>query len=239
MTPLRFPLTIWHKPHDWPYYAENSKTGIAHAAKVGATGIDLDCHVTRDGVIVATHWPRPLLHGFHDPLGKIAHHAHVGTLTVAEVQRLRTREGYRIWTAVELLECSKTQGITPCFEVKEDARFQRWHTFNQLREASTRLAWPLVVMTMPHLGGRNRGYKRLAAAHRAELHTMVLTGSGRLQRGLVPRSAWAYVDMAKGPFAALGKPRSRKRLGVGSKYGREVGSLNARRITERLNRRWA
>lgn len=235
---LPFPLTIWHKAKATPYYRENSGRGVRHASRVGATAIDLDCQITRDGVIVCTHWPNPLRHGFTDPAGLLHRDAQVRHMSLAEVTRLRAPGGHRIIPARRMIRLARDAGVVPCFEVKGDTRFQKRRTYRQLRRAVRRHGWPCVVMTLPHLGGRNRGYKRLAAARAKGLPTLVLTGASRFQRGRVPKAQWAHVDLVKGPFASFGKPARVKRLGPGSKYGCSVGDGNARRVTRRLRAKW-
>lgn len=107
------------------YAFENSPAGIKFAAKHGYKSIDIDMQITKDGVPVATHWAQPLKKdGFYDPLGKIDKNAKVKDLTLAEVIRLRNKDGqsqiYPVETMIKLL---KENGIAGDFEAKNDARF--------------------------------------------------------------------------------------------------------------------
>ena len=107
------------------YAFENSPAGIKFAAKNNYASIDLDMQITKDGVPVATHWSRPMKKdGFRDPLGKLNKNTKVSDMTLAEVMRLRNKDGqsqiYPVSTMVGLL---KRHGIAGDFEAKDDPRF--------------------------------------------------------------------------------------------------------------------
>lgn len=123
---------FFHVAEGVPYYVENSYVGIARAyrrrlakrRKPYHYGIDLDCQVTRDGVVVATHWGTPLRHGFTDPTGELAADTPIGSMTWAEVRRLRARyhgRTYRIRTAVDLTGRALKRGLGVELELKSDA----------------------------------------------------------------------------------------------------------------------
>ena len=105
------------------YAFENSPAGIAFAAKHGYASIDLDMQLTKDGVPVNTHWSRPLKKdGFYDPLHKIPKNRKVSDMTLAEVMRLRNKDGRsRIFPISTMVNLLKKHGIAGDFEVK-DAR---------------------------------------------------------------------------------------------------------------------
>jgi hypothetical protein len=235
-----YPLTIFHKRKSQPYYFEDSFRGIAYAAKRGATAIDLDCTITKDKVIIVNHWEDIAKGHFVDPHHVIPKHAKVSNLTWDEVSRLENHQGYKIRRAVDAIAYCKSKKIIPCFEVKGDKRFENPETYKQLHDASIAHNWPIIIMTLPHVGGKQHGYKRLAAAQEAGLNTMVLVNVTKFGRGFVPTVQWKYLDFIKGPLSwtSRGRPASVKRLGPGSKYGTSVGAGNARSVTRRLRKKW-
>lgn len=139
--------SIAHVRKGLAYHLANSLRGIRAARRARKREIDLDLQMTKDGVIVVCHWPRPLLHdGFRDPQGKIGRLRTVSSMTLAEVRRLRAHGGYRIVPlAAALQECGKV-GIDARLEPKGDRRFR-----NQAR-------WDLVRNTADHFGVKLRGY---------------------------------------------------------------------------------
>lgn len=109
-----------------PTYAfENSPAGIKAAAQRGYACIDLDMQITKDGVPVCTHWSRPLQKdGFYDPMGKIGKKTKVSEMTLAEVMRLRNKDGQsRIYPVATMIGELKKHGIAGDFEAKDDNRF--------------------------------------------------------------------------------------------------------------------
>lgn len=107
------------------YAFENSPAGIAFAAQNGYASIDLDMQITKDGVPVATHWSQPLKKdGFYDPLGKIGKDKKVKDMTLAEVMRLRNKDGRsQIYPVSTMIQHLKKNGIAGDFEAKNDPRF--------------------------------------------------------------------------------------------------------------------
>jgi len=109
-----------------PTYAfENSPQGIKYAAKHGYSSIDLDMQITKDGVLVNTHWSQPMSKdGFYDPLGKLDPKTKVSEMTFAEVSRLRNKDGQsRIHTMESQIALLKKYGIAGDLEAKNDKRF--------------------------------------------------------------------------------------------------------------------
>lgn len=103
------------------YAFENSPAGIAFAARHGYASIDLDTQMTKDGVPVNTHWSRPLQKdGFYDPLHKIPKNKKVSDMTLAEVMRLRNKDGRsRIFPVSTMVQLLKKHGIAGDFEIKD------------------------------------------------------------------------------------------------------------------------
>lgn len=98
------PGPIAHVAKGVPYFLLNSVRGLRAADKARKPKADRDLLLTKDGVVVVSHWARPLLpHGprghdvFVDPLGQLGRARTIASMTWAEVGRLRTkRGGYRI-----------------------------------------------------------------------------------------------------------------------------------------------
>lgn len=107
------------------YAFENSPAGIEFAAKNGYASIDIDMLITKDGVPVATHWAQPMKKDdFYDPLGKLDKDTKVKDMTLAEVMRLRNKDGQsQIYPVSTMIEHLKKHGIAGDFEAKDDPRF--------------------------------------------------------------------------------------------------------------------
>ncbi len=107
------------------YAFENSPAGIKFAAKHGYSSIDIDMQITKDGVPVATHWTDPMKKdGFYDPLGKLSKNTKVRDMTLAEVMRLRNKDGQsRIYPVSTMVKHLKKNGLAGSFEAKDDRRF--------------------------------------------------------------------------------------------------------------------
>jgi glycerophosphoryl diester phosphodiesterase len=108
MPPARLPEVIAHRgtPRDHP---ENSLAGFAHALALGADAVELDVHVTSDGV--------PVVH--HDPTLHRGPHAGrpVARLTAAEVARCDLAAGVAVPTLAAVLALVAPHG-TVYVEVK-------------------------------------------------------------------------------------------------------------------------
>lgn len=184
-------MRIAHKPDRDRYRAWNSRIGIRKAAAAGASALDVDMQVSRDGVFLATHWERPLLRdGFRDPLGKIGRFTRVDHLWASDVERLRSEEGYRIRPVHQLFPTAKRHGVTLCLEAKEDHRLVHPEAWAQLAADVREEDAPVVIMSQP-FGGV--GVRALAAAKAAGLPTLLLT------RGRVRPEWWDALDYVKGP----------------------------------------
>jgi glycerophosphoryl diester phosphodiesterase len=110
----------------WPRWKheENSIRGIRTAARRGYSWIDLDLQMTKDGVIVVTHWARPMRKDrFRDPRSLIDPDTSVRHLTWDQLRRLRTTDGYRIPRIEAALRACHRYGIGAYLEPKGDPRF--------------------------------------------------------------------------------------------------------------------
>lgn len=166
-------MKIYHVPHGTPYHKENSIRGIRKAKALGYDAIDLDLQMTKDGVIVCTHWGQPMLHdGFRDPLLPFAdRRRQVRHMRWARVRRLRVARGkYRIQRLEVLLaECARL-GITAVLEPKGDPRFRTTATWMRIRVMQRASGATVNVYALPELGGE----ASVAAATAEKFHAWVI-----------------------------------------------------------------
>ncbi len=224
---ITYPLTILHGPgHDYSRWDCPEGLVAAHAA--GATALDINAQPDETDRFWPTHWRFPGEHGFRAPAS--VRHLPVDLMGPTQLGAFTSHSGHKIHPMREVLEKAVELDMTVCLEVKGNGDFQG------LRDLVEETGARLIVMTLPHLGGKNVGYRRLAAAKRAGLPTMVLLNRTRFARGQVPAWAWAHVDYVKGPTRwQKGRPARVVRLGPGSRFGCSVTPGNARKVTKRLS----
>lgn len=80
-------------------HPENSIAAFQRAIELGADGIELDVHATRDGIVVVHH--DPVVHARHPQ--RPAHRA-IAEISAAELERFPLADGVRIPTLPEALE---------------------------------------------------------------------------------------------------------------------------------------
>lgn len=182
------PRRVFHVANGRPYHEANSGRGVRAARRGRYRWIDLDAQVTKDGVLVITHWHKPLaLDGFADPLGLIPRDALISRLTWAEVSRLRTRKGHRIWRADVLVPYAVRLGLRVELELKTRVPAA---TLRDLRATLDRPERVQVKALAPF----PRAYSWLREAHEAGFVTMIL---GRDCK--VPAYARAWINYRRGP----------------------------------------
>lgn len=145
-------MRIYHVRRGVPYHRGNSIRGIRRARRHGYPAIDLDLCITRDGVIIGCHWPRPLLHdGFRDPRRLVAKTANVADLRWVAVARLVAGRivRYRIQRIERLLqECARV-GIIAVLEPKGDPRFDKRETWDRVADIADDLGATVQVRALP------------------------------------------------------------------------------------------
>ena len=206
-------LEIHHPPKGVPYHESNSRAGVRETAVLGFNAKDVDSLITRDGVPVATHWPRPLRHGFTwAGRGRMPSGVTIAELTLAQVERLQAGP-YRIRTVEEILAVAGRLDVTTCLELKPDRRWAKPATYAPLIAAADKHDAALVIMSQPRMFGR--GMRYLRAAKRAGLPVLLQ------KRGPVPPWWWKDLTFAKGPrrFAGRGQAQGVVWLGPGSPNG--------------------
>lgn len=118
------------------YAFENSLAGIKFAADHGYSSIDIDMQITKDGVPVATHWSQPMKKdGFYDPEHKISPGTKVSQMTLAEVTRLRNKDGHsQVLPLSTMLAELKKHNIGGDLEAKNDPRFATDQMMGQIAD---------------------------------------------------------------------------------------------------------
>ncbi len=118
------------------YAFENSPAGIAFAAKHGYSSIDIDMQITKDGVPVATHWSQPMKKdGFYDPEHKLSPDTKISQMTLAEVMRLRNKDGQsQIFPLSTMLDELKKHNLGGDLEAKNDPRFATDQMMGQIAD---------------------------------------------------------------------------------------------------------
>jgi glycerophosphoryl diester phosphodiesterase len=169
-------VSIFHLKHPHPKHEENSLRSIREASRRGFDEIDLDLQITRDGAVVVTHWPRPMLRdGFRDPAGKLRRTRTVASMTLAEVLRLRTKRGnYQILTLREALqECARLH-IGARLEPKGDRRFENADLWRGVKREADSVGAKVRGYSIRNLGGRGAGVRRVSAMKAAGIPAKVI-----------------------------------------------------------------
>lgn len=168
-------MSIFHPRKGQPYHEVNSLRGIDRAVALGFDEIDLDMQMTKDGHIVVCHWSRPLLRdGFRDPDGKIARTRQVRDMTLAEVSRLKTKDGYRIQTLNKCLARCAEAGIAARVEPKVKVFYQRWPWENIAKAANGYNVTVRMYALRNHVGDPQFGQKCWGAARGAGIKGKVI-----------------------------------------------------------------
>lgn len=120
----------FHVSGSQPYALENSFEGIDYAKKHGYKAIDIDIMVTKDNVLVGSHAWEPLksgkMGGFKDTAGKITDKKRrISEMTLAEVRRLKHKDGYRISTLEELIAHAAKKDMNLIIEMKVPKKIEK------------------------------------------------------------------------------------------------------------------
>lgn len=179
--------SVFHVHKGQPYHLEDSLRGIRLAVARLFKWIDLDCHVTADGVLIITHWDNPRHEKFADPAGKVdVRGKKFEDLTWAEVRVLRSPDGYRIQRADVAVPYALSKGLKVELEAK-----------------TTAINAAELVYLRNHLSDRRKVQVKafpkflpaLEAAHKAGFVTIALTHAGQES---VPASAKSWLTYFRG-----------------------------------------
>jgi glycerophosphoryl diester phosphodiesterase len=190
---IRIPRTqgkIFHVEHGTPYHVENSLYGLVLAKRGGYDGIDLDVNASKDAVIFATHWGRPMARdGFRDPLGKLSRRTNMHDMTAKQIGRLRTEDGrFKIRRVSTLIKGARKLDLSIEVEAKPSPLLYQKRSWKKLAEELDGKVDGVLVKVLLDLGPHPEN--RLKAAHAAGFRTCAIVHGGHgLQRG------WgAFVD---------------------------------------------
>jgi hypothetical protein len=177
---------MFHKgAHGAPktYAFENSPAGIKFAADHNYSSIDIDMQITKDGVPVATHWAQPMKRdGFHDPLGKLGKNTKISDMTLAEVMRLRNKDGKsRIYPVATMIDLLKKNGISGDLEAKNDPRFATDRVMGYLADLVRNAGIKANLKTIYH---GSRSDRILAKAQEYGFWVRTAKGAGHQRREL-------------------------------------------------------
>jgi glycerophosphoryl diester phosphodiesterase len=137
--------------HHDDYAFNDSILGVLAAIALGYDWIDLNFHVTKDGVVVCTHWAQPMRNGWFDPLHKLNSNLHVWEMTFAEISRLRYHADpkLRISSAGAILRfCAGRINVE--FEAKNSPQFATsapWDRLDVMRGRNPKLVMEVKMLT--------------------------------------------------------------------------------------------
>lgn len=189
--PRRTPRA-WNKfGHFLPYHRGNDLVALDLCEQAGLKRIDIDVLMSKNRVLMATHWDLPLQHGFRDPLHLTRKNRRVSSMSYRHLSRLRAGK-YRMRTLAAILTEAGRRGITVELDIKHDPRFNL-ADMRRLERLADRCGCAVVVKTTTDLPG---AAARLRAARDAGLTTIVLPrGDLRLSK----RVWWPAADYVRGP----------------------------------------
>lgn len=161
---------MYHVPAGVPYRFGNSPAGIKRAAVRGFAQVDIDLQMTKDGVIVGTHWHAPMrFDGFYDPAGKLSRNRTVASMTWAQVSRLRSHDGHRIRKLAALMPHLAKWKLIGSLEVKQDIRFAKPRVMRTIKAMADEHRVNAYIKQIPSLSRKHK--QTLAAARKAGFWT--------------------------------------------------------------------
>lgn len=195
---------IFHVPHGTPYMVENSYFGLKLAERLGYRWIDVDCHVTQDGVPVIGHWGKIKKDKFVLPawfVKKYGTNPDISDALWEDLARLRTRRVFsngfrRKFHYITLRRAAhiaaRTNKLGLAVELKSDKSFEQKGTLQRILDDINAAGLPTnraMIMTLTN----SRGYaKRLKAAKAVGFVTVAQA------RGPIPQSEEPFIDYVRG-----------------------------------------
>jgi hypothetical protein len=196
---------IFHIPHGTAYAIENSPAGIEHAVKRMFRWIDMDCHVTKDGVPVLAHWDTIRKDKFEATAAFTAKYGRSPKVTDVLAEDLFTLQTtplrWSVWgrerrrvaymsVADAMQQIAQFPKLGLALEAKGGEAFTRTDTWTGIE--ATRLGAGLpkerfMVMTLKKIGG---AHARLTAAHEAGHDTVLMPERSSVPRDWEPVITW-------------------------------------------------
>ena len=188
---------------DDPTWEADSYRGLRLALALLFRWIDLNFCLTGDDWLVNFHWPRPMLHGYHDPKRKMRRRRPVWRMNRHQALRLESARGDRVHTAEQMLTQAGRLRRNVELELKpapghDVASYERACS---VVDAAEKAGVQLVVKTLVEPGGVGAAVDRLTPFHRAGATTCILPRGSRR----VPRSSWGVVDHVRGRVIWTGR----------------------------------
>jgi hypothetical protein len=196
---------IFHIPHGTAYAIENSPAGIERAVKRMFRWIDMDCHVTKDGVPVLAHWDTirkdkfeitPAFRAKYGDDPKVTEVLAEDLLTLQTTPlawsvwgRQRRRVAYlTVEDAMHRVAAFPRLGLA--LEAKGGKAFTDTDTWKGIEAMRLGAGLPkerFMVMTLKKIGGAQA---RLAAAHEAGHDTVLMPERAPVPREWEPVITW-------------------------------------------------
>lgn len=203
---------IFHIPHGTAYAIENSPAGIERAAKRMFRWIDMDCHVTKDGVPVLAHWDAirkdkfevtPAFRAKYGDDPRVTEVLAEDLLTLQttplpwSVWKKRRRVAYlTVEDAMQRISAFPRLGLA--LEAKGGEAFNRtetWEGIEAMRRAAGLPQERFMVMTLKQIGGARA---RLAAAHEAGHATVLMPRGAPVPTDWEPAITWIRGKWVRG-----------------------------------------
>lgn len=196
---------IFHIPHGTAYAIENSPAGIQWAAKRLFRWIDMDCHVTKDGVPVLAHWDKIRKDKFEITqtfAAKYGTNPKVTEVLAEDLLTLQTtplrwsvwgRERRRVaYMTVEdaMQRIADLPRLGLALEAKGGEAFTQSDTWKGVEAMRLGAGLPkerFMVMTLKKIPG---AHERLTAAHEAGHDTVLMPGRSTVPRTWEPVITW-------------------------------------------------
>ncbi len=160
-------VTQSKRAHFSPYPLNNSTAGDKKACNEGYGEIDHDFLISKDGVVVNTHWQDLSTDGF---VSSKSSKKRVDQHTWAELANLKS-DGYQIRSAYQTFKQTCSVGIDVFFEAKNDSRFENKATWTPLAGYAQKFCgknWKDIIKVATQCsGGETAANRRLAAARSA------------------------------------------------------------------------
>jgi hypothetical protein len=195
---------IFHVPHGTAYAIENSPAGIGAAVKLLFRWIDMDCHVTQDGVPVLAHWDKirkdkfEITPAFAEKYGDEPKVTEVLAEDLLTLQtrplpwsrwRRRRRVAYMtVADAMQRIAAHPRLGLA--LEAKGGTALTLTDTWKDIEATRDDAGLPkerFMVMTLMQIGG---AHARLAAAHEAGHDTVLMPRGRPVPREWEPDITW-------------------------------------------------
>jgi glycerophosphoryl diester phosphodiesterase len=156
-------MAIFHLRFPRMKHEENSIRGARYADRHGYDKIDWDLQLTRDGVVVVTHWRRPMLRdGFFDTRYRLKRSTPIGEMTWWQVRHLKTHDGYRIRRIEQMLPVAARLGLVVVLEPKSRAFAAGW-IWEHITETAQRCGARIEAYALRSHGGEQT--MRVAASY--------------------------------------------------------------------------